>query len=174
MRRIALAASLGVVLVLSVLVVVQAAPKKGALKLSSADIGMEIELTSGRIIGVSPGKEVALPPATYTIKSLSIVAKDKGRIWKLKSTAALGQLRTFTITEGETTTLDVGTPLQLQTLAMKQKDGQTISIGVAVVGKSQEMYSPGAFLGSDQAPAPKFKIVNQAGQTLAAGQLEYG
>ena len=57
---------------------------------------------------------------------------------------------------------------------MPQKDGHTVSIGLAIEGKSDERYVPGAFVGTQQAPAPKFQIVNESGKTLVAGQLEYG
>jgi hypothetical protein len=153
---------------------IQAAAKKGTLKMASADMGIEIELNNGPTVTVPPGKDVAFPAGTYTVKSFALLSKKNGKVWKLKSTGALGKLQTFTVNEDETTTIDVGPPLTLQPLAMPQRDGQTISIGISLRGKSGEFYIPGAFVGTQQMPAPKFQIESESGKVLAAGQFEYG
>ncbi len=151
---------------------------KGALKVGNENIGLEIETAGAKTIVVPPNGGVQLPAGDYPIKSFTLLAKDKngGKVWKLQCTRPHGPFQSFSIKEGETTTLDVGPPLFLRATVGKPTTQQptTIQIGLLIQGKGEEIYSPAAKVGTQGVPPPKFKIVAESGKTLAAGQLEYG
>jgi hypothetical protein len=149
---------------------------KGSLKLAPEDMGIEIELTNQKVISIPPNGSVSLPAGTYSLKSFTLVGKQSGKAWKIKCPKPFGKMESFSVTEGETTTLDIGPPFFLRASAIKMPPqfGRTVAIGLVVQGKSEEMYSPAVTVGSQQVPPPKFKIVTEKGKTLAAGQLEYG
>ena len=65
-----------------------------------------------------------------------------------------------------------GPPLVIRTEA--QAYGETVTIGVHLEGQAGEKYVPGVLKAGVWQPAPKFQIVGENGQILAAGQFEYG
>ena len=149
---------------------------KGSLKLAAEDMGIEIELSNQKVISIPVNGTVSLPAGTYSVKSFTLLGKQSGKVWKIKCTRPFGNMESISISDGETTTLDVGPPffVKASTGKLPPQYGRVVMIGLDIQGKSEEHYSPAVTVGSQQVPPPKFKIVNEKGKTLAAGQLEYG
>lgn len=83
-----------------------------------------------------------------------------------------GKLATVNVAEGQTTVLKFGPPLAIRTDA--QPKNQTVSIGLSLVGRAGEHYNPQVLMPKGRPPAPKIKIVDEAGNVLASGNFEYG
>ena len=83
-----------------------------------------------------------------------------------------GKLATINVAEGQTTILKFGPPLVVFT--DMQRKGQSVSIGLSLVGRAGEHYSPQVLIPKGRPPAPKIKIVDEAGTVLASGNFEYG
>jgi hypothetical protein len=55
-----------------------------------------------------------------------------------------------------------------------RKSGQQVNIGVAVAGQAGEEYPSGVTINGRRQAAPKVRIEDDKGKTLASGQFEYG
>ena len=78
----------------------------------------------------------------------------------------------FTIKEGETTSIDAGPPLSIKTEVSARRG--SVVIGVAVLGRAGEKYSAGVRKGNRRQGAPTFEIKDKSGKVLAKGDFRYG
>ena len=149
---------------------------KGSVNLAAVDTGMEIELANQPPIMIAPNRTVSLRAGTYTVTSFTLAVKQGGKVWKIKCTRPSKKMQSLTVTEGGTTTLDVGPPFFVRASAQQlpPPNSRTVSVGLSIQDNSQQFYSTAVTVGSQQLPPPKFRIVDQKGNFLAAGQLEYG
>jgi hypothetical protein len=89
---------------------------------------------------------------------------------------ASGNIWTLQLMKGQSAWItgdsDPGPPLVIRTEA--QAYGDTVTIGVHLEGQAGEKYVPGVLKAGVWQPAPKFQLVGENGQVLAAGQFEYG
>jgi hypothetical protein len=111
-----------------------------------------------------------LPVGSYTIETLRISRQDdEGTFWWLQR----GSKRvSFTIAEGKTTDVKLGPPLILKT-SVGQKD-RTVEIEPKLFGQGGEEYRLNITKGSDQLPEPRYRILDERGNQLAAGKFKYG
>jgi len=65
-----------------------------------------------------------------------------------------------------------GPPLIVTTSMFKK--GENLLIGVAIKGQANEKYIGGVKKNGQLQPAPKIKILDQAGKVICSGQFEYG
>ena len=78
----------------------------------------------------------------------------------------------ITVTKGQTTTLKLGTPLNVKTEV--KSIGRQVSIGLSITGQSGERYNPQLIKNGSGLEAPKLQIVDEVGTVLASGKFEYG
>jgi hypothetical protein len=158
-----------------------AAKKAGTLKLTNDALAMEINFgkTMNTLVMVPPKRGVNLPEGTYLPTSWSIMAQDKkGNLWKLHGLGTVTGQRTgsITITEGQTTELDIGPPLTVTASAQQMDDakGKLVSIGLSIKGKGGEWYTADAKMGTQSVPNPTFQILDENKRILAQGAFAYG
>jgi hypothetical protein len=69
-------------------------------------------------VPVPANKDFNLPAGKYDVAGVELYAQDKQKqVWGLESAGNLGSLKTFDITEGQTTTVEGGGPLTLKITA---------------------------------------------------------
>ena len=83
-----------------------------------------------------------------------------------------GKLATVNVGKGQTTVLKFGPPLAIRS-DVQRKD-QTVSIGLSLVGRAGEHYSPQVLTPNAPPPAPEINIMDEAGTVFASGKFEYG
>jgi len=175
MKRISLAVA--VVFCLAAAFTVQSATKPvGTIKVVSPGVGLELKIGE-KPAPVPNGKEVPLPPATYTPFRITCGAKGPSEIWTIKSTGPFGELKDIIVAEGQVTNIEAGQPFKIK-VSVSNPSGdkaQPALIGMMIVGKSGEVYTANTLMkGLSIAPKPQFKIVDESGTTLAKGEFEYG
>jgi hypothetical protein len=175
MRRISLAVA--VVFCLAAAFTVQSATKPvGTIKVVSPGVGLELKI-GDKPAPVPNGKEVPVPPATYTPFRITCGAKAGAEIWTIKSTGPFGDLKDIIVAEGQVTNIEAGQPFKIKVMVSNPSGdkGQPALIGMMIVGKSGEVYTANTLMkGLSIAPKPQFKITDESGTTLAKGDFEYG
>ncbi|MBE0536080.1 MAG: hypothetical protein IH624_10465 [Phycisphaerae bacterium] len=87
-----------------------------------------------------------------------------------------GDLWTLQLMKGQSSVVvrdsKSGPPLFIRTEA--QAYGNRVTVGVHLEGQAGEKYVPGALKNGAWEPAPRFQLVGENGQVLAAGHFEYG
>lgn len=164
------------------LVLAKAGVQTGTLDLGSPDVEVAGIGSFGFQRTVSADGKVAVPAGRYLPVGISLVRTDKnGETWRLRYSGGAEKLDQIEIRPGETYQAKIGPPLVAKTEVGTSSSGdagnqgrKTVSIGLALVGRSGEAYAPGAMKGKTQAPAPKFEIQDEAGKVLQSGQFEYG
>jgi len=152
------------------------APAKPAVvKLPKGDFALELTFEDGTKLNVT-NKGTPLRAGTYTVKSLCLYKKDeKNRVWELHGAGPLGTMDSVTVEAEQEKILDPGPPIAFRVGAYQPKDRPgAVVIEVMVHGKYGEGYYPGAFLGRNRPPAPAFRVLNDAGKTVLAGEITVG
>ena len=124
---------------------------------------------------IGPGEtEHRLPAGSYGGVAVELRrTDDSGNEWSISSTWQTGELREFTIREGETKSMNAGLPLSGKVTVQPRGRGN-VSIGYAINGPAGEEYSAGATKRGRRQPAPKFKILNESDEVVHTDKFEYG
>ena len=118
-------------------------------------------------------QEWRLPAGKYTALSIELNQTDSsGSRLTFRSSPETGKLKDFEIRPGETTVFRIGPPFSIKTSA--EQRGEIVLIGFGLQGQAGVLYDPGARKGRTTIPAPKFKIVDEAGKVVDSGQFEHG
>ena len=106
--------------------------------------------------------------------SIRLKKDDGGKWWSLTSSSRgpWGTLASIRVDKGQVTTLRFGPPLTLHTDV--QRNGRTVSVGLALIGQAGECWSPQVMTSEGPAAPPGAQIVDESGTTLAEGQFAYG
>ena len=83
-----------------------------------------------------------------------------------------GTMATVKVSEGKTTVLKPGPPFLVK--ANVSPSSSRVSIGFEFLGQAGEQYASSATKNGRRQSAPKVKIVDEEGKTLASGKFEYG
>ncbi len=153
----------------------KANPEFGTLDVGCADSELKLYSESGlHSLSGSEGKW-QLPTGRYMAFMVKLARADSKRArWELMAYGETGKLQDFEIRKGETLSLKVGPPLVARVDAEAEKRKRVVSIGLELVGEAGEKYAPGAERNGKTVPAPKFKIVDEAGKVLTSASFEYG
>jgi hypothetical protein len=155
-----------------------AAKSGGVIKVSTAGLVLEVKGPDGRPVSIPANKDVPAPTGTYPTVSLTQYAKDSSGVWSIQSKGPFGSVKTISVDDGQTTSVDAGAPLTVKTSVMPTKDktgAPVVSINLQILGKANEVYSAATVKrGMIVAPAPKVQILDEDGKTLASGSFEYG
>ena len=109
-----------------------------------------------------------LPVGTYYPARVFLVKKDGGATWTLEGSPG-GKLTVFDIKAGQTTALEIGTPLVGKVDFRREGQPRTLSLGFRLLGRAGEEYEPRAYRNQSKVPLPQFKIVDESGKRLAQG-----
>ncbi|MFW5798916.1 MAG: hypothetical protein ACOCXX_04595 [Planctomycetota bacterium] len=154
------------------------AAEKGGLKLADEDTAIKINLDrrGRKYIAINFGETESVPAGPVKVVNFSLFRKDgKGKWWELPSRTA-GPLQNLEVTAGETTTIEVGTPLTVKPrVHMREVRGRTHAyVGFSIVGCKGTTYSNAPKYGNKLVPPPKVKIVDENDRQLKVGSFEYG
>jgi hypothetical protein len=152
---------------------VQLGPK-GFIKIDTA--GAELQLRGGRFgttKTASSSGPVMISAGTYRPQRLTITTGQNGDRWRIESRGPWGKLEQIEVKKNQTTTLELGPPFVIKPEVSKNSP-QQVSIGLSIIGKAGEQYRNVVTKNEQRIPAPKVKILDEAGTVLASGNFEYG
>jgi hypothetical protein len=147
---------------------------KGFVKIDAA--GAEMQLRGGqfsRTKTASSTGTVTLSTGTYRPQHLQITTRQDGDTYQIESRGPWGKLEQTEVKENQTTVLKLGPPFAIKPEA-NQTSPQQVSIGLSITGQAGEQYRNVVTKNNQRVPAPKVKIVDEAGTVLVAGVFEYG
>lgn len=147
--------------------------QEGQIKIDTK--GVEMQLRSGLFskIRITSGAEpVTVNARVYKPRSISIATKQNGDTWRLNSFGPWGKLAKIRVKNNETTVLKLGPPFTIKPRVAQR--GTLVSVGLSIIGQAGEDYGIRVVKNGRRLPAPKVKIVDEAGKTLASGKFAYG
>lgn len=113
-------------------------------------------------------KEVHI--GTYKPSYANYFKEQNGDRWQLYS--SLGSLPEIKVGKRETVSLRFGPPFIVKTDV--RRNGGNVTIGLSITGRAGELYDVRLKKNGKTVPAPKVKIVDEAGGVLASGKFAYG
>ena len=116
-----------------------------------------------------------LPAGEYTLMDSHLARRDpSGTLWLLKRKWSDQQRPVHKIAAGETLTLQLGQPLRAESRATYIEDRGVALISLSFIGAGDETYANAAERNGEKADAPRLKILDEGGRTLASGAFRYG
>jgi hypothetical protein len=148
----------------------------GYIKIEASGFETDLNLRGrwGRkTISVSGSEPVEISAGIYKPERIVLrKTKDADKWWSILSRRGLwGELAAINIVKGKTTVLKLGPPLEMRTDI--QRSGQNATIGLSLIGRASEHWSP-QVLTYDGPQTAKLKIIDEAGKVLAADNFKYG
>jgi hypothetical protein len=143
--------------------------RQGYVQLDTNGARAELRLRSGwfgRVAVKSDTEPTAVKARSYRPQSLRITSTANARRRSVRASGPWGKLNTVNVKNNETTVLKVGPPFLVKPRVHRR--GSRVTVGVAILGQAGEHYNARQF------SAPSLRIVDKAGNVLAAGKLQYG
>ena len=162
-----------VVVAIASLALYLSSQRKGYIRLDTP--GAKMKLQSGFFSSANITSAAELDKVNvrvYKPQWLSITKKQNGDTWRMESFGPWGTMATVKISEGKTTVLKPGPPFLVK--ANVNTGSSRVSIGFEFQGQAGEQYRSSATKNGRRQSAPKVKIVDEEGKTLASGKFEYG
>ena len=158
-----------------ILILFSSSSSKGQIKIDAGNAVAKLQLAGG-LFGketISSGAEPAKVSArVHQPQRLSISMEQGSDTWQIDSSGPWGKLSTIKVNNNDTTVLKLGPPFFIKPGV--GKSGSNVSINFAVIGQAGEQYQNVARKNNQAVPAPKAKIIDEAGNVLAEGRFEYG
>ncbi len=148
---------------------------KGQIKIDAGGAIAELQLAGGLFskATINSGAEPAKVSAqAHRPQQLSLSMKQGGDTWQIESSGPWGKLSTISVSNNETTVLRLGPPFLIKPGV--RKSGSNVSVVLAIIGQASEQYRNVVRKNNRTVPAPKAKIIDEAGNVLASGRFEYG
>jgi hypothetical protein len=163
-----------IVLVAAVAVVVYYVTRgHGYVKIDTP--GVEMHLSGGwftRTTVRSGGNPARVRATLYRPVRMTISAGENGNTWRLYSRGPWGKLRGIVVDKDETKHIELGPPFVVTTGVHRRQTN--VLVGFSMVGRAGEHYQTVVTKNGRTLPAPKLKILDEAGNVLTAGKFEYG
>jgi hypothetical protein len=151
-------------------------PRKiGYIKIDANGASATLQLRRGLFIKTtitSDRQPAAVRAQLYYPARLHLIGKQAGDTWQIDSRGPWGQLANIRIKNNETTALRLGPPLLFKP-NVTNRDSQVL-IGFSIIGQAGEHYGNVITKNGWRVLTPELKIIDEAGNTLAAGKFEYG
>jgi len=150
--------------------------KSGYITTGSATASVELLGDQGAL--KLHGKKTVVPEGKYQFYACRLEGKDdKGKVWRIIGNG-LRRQPAVNVEAKKKTKLAFGPPLTAEVSINKREDGAYV-VALSIKGQGGEAYSAGNFElvdkdKTDRPPAPKVKIVDKDGITVAQGNFEYG
>jgi hypothetical protein len=149
----------------------------GYIKIETPGFETDLNLSGrwgSKEISVSSSEPVGIRHGTYKPEQIVVrLTKTSDQWWSIFChKGPWGKLSVINVAKGKTTTLKLGPPFTMQTDI--QRNGQTVSIGLSLVGQAGEQYSPQLLTQNGPLPEPTIKIADETGRELDSGKFEYG
>ncbi len=158
-----------------ILVLFSGSSGKGQIKIDAGDAVAELQLAGG-LFGkatINSGAEpTKLSARAHRPQHLSLSMKQGGDTWQIDSSGPWGKLSKISVKNNDTTVLKLGPPFLIKPGV--RKSGSNVSIDYAIIGQASEQYQSVIRKNNRSVPAPKAKIIDEAGTVLASGKFEYG
>mgnify|MGYP001109089363 CR=1 FL=1 len=166
-----------IIIVLIGLIIFYYSQQTGYIKIEAPGFETDLNLSGrwgSKAISLSTSEPVVIRVGTYKPERIVFrLTKASDQWWSiLCRREPWGKLARINVAKGNTTTLKLGPPLEIRTDV--QHKNRTVSIGLALVGRAGEHYSPQVLTHNGPLPAPAVTIVDESGQELASGKFEYG
>lgn len=148
---------------------------KGQIKIDAGDVIAELQLAGGLFskATINSGAEpTKLSVRAHRPEQLSLSMKQGGDTWQIDSRGPWGKLSTISVNNNETTVLRLGPPFLIKPGV--RKSGSNVLVDFAIIGQAGEQYQNVVRKNNRTVPAPKAKIIDEAGNVLASGGFEYG
>jgi len=148
---------------------------KGQIKIDAGGAIAELQLAGGLFdtVTISSGAEpIKVDARTYYPQSVTISMQQGSDTWQIDNRGPWGKSSTIEVKNNETTVLRLGPPFIVKPGI--NKSGSTVSINFSIFGQGGEKYQNYAKKNNSRVPAPKAKIIDEAGNVLASGKFEYG
>jgi len=159
----------------AVLLLFVSSQRKGLIKFDTGSAVNTMRLSSSWLGTTTISSEVQpciVSARLHRPQWLNVLMRQGDDTWQLESRGPWGQLSTIRVKNNETTVLKLGPPFQIKTKALYT--GSKVSIDFNIIGKAGEHYRNSITQNNKIAPAPKLKIIDEAGNVLASGKFEYG
>ena len=118
----------------------------------------------------SSGEPEKIHIGKYRPSYANYFKEHNGDRWQLYS--SLNELPGIKVAKGRTVSLKLGPPLIVK--ADVKRNWDRVTIAPSITGCAGELYSNRVRKNGKSLPAPKLKIVDEAGNVLASGKFEYG
>ena len=148
---------------------------KGQIKIDAGGAVAELQLVGGLFskATINSGAEPTKVSAkAHRPVQLSLSMKQGSDTWQINSSGPWGKLSTITVKNNETSALKLGPPFLIKPGV--RKSGSNVSVDFAITGQASEQYQNVVRKNNRTVPAPKAKIIDEAGNVLASGGFEYG
>ncbi len=158
-----------------ILILVSNSSSEGRIKIDAGGAVAELELEGGLFdaITINSGAEpIKVDARTYYPQSVSISMQQGSDTWQIDNRGPWGKSSTIEVKNNETTVLRLGPPFIVKPGI--NKSGSTVSIDFSIFGQAGEKYQNYAKKNNSRVPAPKVRIVDEAGNVLASGRFKYG
>jgi len=147
--------------------------QQGYIKIDTEGVDMQLRNGLFSKIRITSGAEpVTVNARVYRPRSISIAMKQDGDTWRLNSSGPWGKLAKIRVKNNETTVLKLGPPFTIKPRVTQRST--LVSVGLSIIGQAGENYGTTVVKNGRRLPAPKVKIVDEAGKTLASGKFAYG
>jgi hypothetical protein len=115
---------------------------------------------------------VTVGAKSYYPEHLLLTGEQSGDKYQIVSKGPWGQLTIISVKKDETTALKLGPPLLVKPNVTSR--GSLVLIDFSIIGQADEQYGNVITKNGRTASTPELKIIDEAGNTLAAGKFEYG
>ncbi len=152
----------------------KAEPQFGVLDAGCPDLNLMLLGDSGFHNLVGSGGKWRLPAGGYrSIECILTRTDAAGATWTLRGGSSDGRFGKFEIRPGETLAARIGPPMVVNVKAEPSRDG-AVRLDFVLLTRDGQEYSPGPMKNGQRVPAPKFKILDEAGKVLAQDTFKYG
>ena len=175
-------AYIGIILVLAIFAVGILFVNQGAgyIKVEASGFETDLNLRSRRAslfgrktIALQGDEPAKISAGSYMPERIVLRrTEDSDKWYSLVSRGnAWGELASINVAKDQTTEIKLGPPFVIQTEVQQRQ--QTATISVSLIGQADEKWNPQVLTPKGPQTA-KLKIVDEAGNTLAAGRCQYG
>jgi hypothetical protein len=121
---------------------------------------------------ISGDKPIKVRAQTHRPATATLTRKDGEKRWVISSYGPWGQLHKVRVPRDKTATIKLGPPFMVQPDISQR--GNTLNIGLSLIGQSGESWRPVVRTNKGSLPAPTYKIIDEKDKELYSGKFEFG
>jgi len=147
----------------------------GYIKIDASGATATLQLRGGlfsKKTVTSGAQSAAVRAGLHDPQRLYLRREQNGDTWQIDSRGPWGKLARIKVEKNETTVLKLGPPLLIKPGVSSR--GSQVLIDFSIIGQAEERYGNVITKNGRRASTPGLKIMDKAGNVLAAGKFEYG